>query len=293
MEFYGKLNLLKTGLVFADTINTVSPRYAKEIQVPPMGAGLEGVLQHHAEVLYGILNGIDEREWNPATDAHLPLRYTPENVCEGKRAAKAKLQQELRLPLTPDVPLLGFIGRLVDQKGVDLLTEVMQQWLQSSDAQWVVLGTGEPKYHRLLESLRERFPQRVAARLEFSDRLAHLIEGGADIFVMPSRFEPCGLNQLYSLKYGTVPVVRATGGLADTIVDAAPAALEAGTANGFSFQEYNPLDLAETLRRAVDAYRRPDAWRRLQATGMRQDWSWAASARNYVELYEETVRRGR
>ena len=293
MEFYGKLNLLKTGLVFADSITTVSPRYAQEIQNAPLGAGLEGVLQNRADVLRGILNGMDANEWNPEADPHLPAAYSPAEVNPGKAVCKAKLQEQLGLPVAADVPVVGFIGRLVDQKGVGLMAEVMQQWVQTTDVQWVVLGTGEAKYHRLFERLVERFPQKVAIRLDFSNPLAHLIEAGSDIFLMPSQFEPCGLNQLYSLKYGTVPVVRATGGLADTITDSNEATLAAGTANGFSFQEHSSLALGETLRRACEAYRQPELWSRIQVTGMRQDWSWSRSAKQYVQLYEETRARTR
>jgi len=293
MEFYGKLNLLKTGLVFSDSISTVSPRYAREIQSAPLGCGLEGVLQHRADVLKGILNGIDVHEWNPATDPHLPSHYTVENYREGKAVCKAKLQAELGLPVDSGVPLVGFIGRFVEQKGVDLLMEVIQQWLPTMDAQWVILASGDPKYHRLVERMVERFPQKIAAKLDFSNPLAHRIEAGCDIFAMPSRFEPCGLNQFYSLRYGTVPVVRARGGLADSIIDATDAALSAGSANGFGFEEYSSLALGETLRRAYDAYRRPDVWGKLIETGMRQDWSWARSAVQYVKLYEETLARTR
>jgi starch synthase len=293
MEFYGKLNLLKTGLVFADSITTVSPRYSREIQSAPLGCGLEGVLQNRADVLKGILNGIDTQEWNPQSDAHLPAKYQAENYREGKAACKARLQAEMKLPVQANVPLLGFIGRFVEQKGVDPLMEVIQQWLPTMDAQWVILASGDPKYHRLVERMVDRFPQKIAAKLDFSNPLAHRIEAGCDMFVMPSRFEPCGLNQFYSLRYGTVPVVRATGGLADSITDASDAALAAGTANGFSFEEYSSLALGETLRRAYDAYHRPDVWKKLIETGMRQDWSWARSAGQYVKLYEETLARTR
>jgi len=293
MEFHGKLNLLKTGLVFADAINTVSPRYAEDIQSAPLGCGLEGVLQHRRDVLSGILNGIDPDEWNPATDRHLAANYHAENYGEGKAACKRALQQEVGLPAEPDVPLLGFVGRLTDQKGIDLVGEVIQRWVESENVQWVILGTGEPKYHRLLTSVAERFPNKLALRLEFSNPLAHRIEAGADMFLMPSRFEPCGLNQMYSLRYGTVPVVRATGGLADTIVDPGRPRTDGPEPNGFSFDEYSPRALAETLHRARDAYARSDAWGQLVTTGMRQDWSWARSARQYAELYEATTRRAR
>jgi starch synthase len=293
MEFYGKLNLLKTGLVFADSLSTVSPRYAQEIQTPAFGCGLEGVLQYRRGVLSGILNGIDETEWNPDTDPALAANYRADTVEQGKPGCKAALQAELGLPQRPDVPLIGFIGRLADQKGVDLIAKAIPEWITGGDVQWVILGTGEPVYHQLFKSLAQRYPKNVAVRLDFSDPLAHRIEGGADIFLMPSRYEPCGLNQMYSLRYGTVPVVRETGGLADTIVDTNPQTLAAGTANGFSFREDNPLALSETLARAVDAFRRAEIWDQLVATGMRQDWSWSRSARQYVKLYEQTVARVR
>lgn len=293
MEFFGKLNLLKTGLVFADAVSTVSPRYAQEIQTHPLGCGLEGVLQQRRDVLYGILNGIDGGHWDPSCDPHIAAPYNADTVAQGKPACKAALQRELGLPERADVPLAGFIGRLAEQKGIDLVAEVMTQWVRDADLQWAVLGTGDPKYHRLFESLAERFRHRVAVRLEFSSPLAHRIEAGADMFVMPSRYEPCGLNQMYSLRYGTVPVVRATGGLADTITDATPENLGTGTANGFSFREYSAQALDETLRRACEAWRRPEVWGRLVATGMRQDWSWARSAQQYVKLYEEMIARKR
>ena len=289
MEFFGNLNLLKTGLIFADRLNTVSQRYAEEIQSPEFGCGLEGVLQQRSNVLSGIVNGVDNREWDPAIDKHLPVNFTPETVLEGKAACTAALQQELGLPVEPRVPLVAFIGRLADQKGVDLLTTVVREWLQSQDVQWVILGTGEPGYQEQFALLSERFPHKIATRLEFSNRLAHQIEAGADIFVMPSRYEPCGLNQLYSLKYGTVPVVRSTGGLVDTITDTNLQTLGEGTATGFSFGGYSALALAETLQRAVNTYSQPELWQQIVQTGMRQDWSWANSARGYVDLYRATM----
>ena len=291
MEFHGKLNLLKTGLVFADSLNTVSPRYAQEIQTSPLGCGLEGVLQYRREVLSGILNGMDVAEWNPAGDPHLAVKYDAQSVAAGKPVCKQALQKELGLPQRTDLPLVAFVGRLTEQKGIDLIAEVIQRWVQTGDVQWVILGTGQPKYHRLFESLAQRYPDRIALRLEFSNPLAHRIEAGADIFLMPSRFEPCGLNQLYSLKYGTVPLVRATGGLADTITGYGAAKPNGPPANGFSFEEYSPLALSETLRTACDVFHQPAAWKALIDTGMQQDWSWAASAKQYVDLYQKTMLR--
>ncbi len=293
MEYYGKLNLLKTGMVFADAITTVSPRYAQEIQTPAFGCGLEGALQARRDSLFGILNGIDESEWNPDADPLLAANYNADTVEGGKPVCKAALQAEVGLPQRADVPLVGMIGRLADQKGFDLVAQVIPDWVARNDTQWVILGKGEPIYHELFKHLAQQHPDKVAVRLEFSDVLAHRIEAGADIFLMPSRYEPCGLNQLYSLRYGTVPVVRETGGLADTVVDASEQSLAAGNANGFSFREDNPLALSETLARAVDAYRQPAMWRQLITTGMRQDWSWARRAKQYVKIYEQIVERVR
>ncbi|MFV2066064.1 MAG: glycogen synthase GlgA [Pirellulales bacterium] len=290
MEFYGDLSLLKTGIAFADAINTVSPRYAEEIQSAPLGCGMEGILQHRCDEVTGIINGIDQREWNPATDQHLTRQYDVETVHAGKAACKQALQEELGLPVDPNTPLIAMIGRLADQKGFDLVAPVLQQSIDEASTQWVVLGTGDRQYHELFTQLATRFPRHLAARLEFSNPWAHRIEAGADMLLMPSQYEPCGLNQLYSLKYGTVPVVRATGGLADTICDATPEGVAAGTATGFCFVEYSQRALLETLRRAVSVYRedRP-VWRQLIDTGMRQDWTWARSARQYDRLYQQTV----
>ena len=212
-------------------------------------------------------------------------------MAKGKPICKAKLQQELGLPQRADVPLVGFIGRLVEQKGMDLVAELLQQWVQMSDVQWVFLGTGEAKYHRLFERLVERFPQKIAVKLEFSDPLAHRIEAGTDLFLMPSRYEPCGLNQLYSLKYGTPPVVRETGGLADTIVNATEENLAAGTATGFSFGAYTASALYDTVKWALHLYReRPADFTQVVRTAMAQDWSWDRSAAEYEALYQ-SIRR--
>jgi len=293
MEFFGNLNLLKTGLIFSDRLNTVSQRYAEEIQTAPLGCGLEGVLQNRRDVLSGIVNGVDYQHWDPSTDDHLPSQYSFETLSVGKAKCKAALQQELGLPVNPNVPVVAFVGRLATQKGVDLLAAVIRDWVNTHDVQWAILGTGDAEYVEQLSLLAERFPHKVGTRLEFSNHLAHLFEAGADIFAMPSRYEPCGLNQLYSLKYGTVPVVRATGGLVDTITDTAEDTLTAGTATGFVFNDYSPLALSEAIGRAVAAYSRPDVWQKIVSAGMRQDWSWAASARKYSELYELTARQVR
>lgn len=290
MEFYGDLNLLKTGIVFADAINTVSRRYAEEIQTAEHGCGLEGVLQQRRDVLFGIVNGVDYNVWNPAVDEYLPRKYTPTSWRSGKSVCKSALQTAFGLPVAPSIPVLGLIGRLADQKGWDLVAELMKRWVREVDCQWVVLGTGEPAYHQLLASLGSEYPARVGVKLEFSEKLAHLVEGGADMFLMPSRYEPCGLNQLYSLKYGTVPVVRETGGLADTVRDLTTETLANGTATGFTFVDYDSSVLEETLRRALSVHQQqPEVWDRLVQNGMQQDWSWENSARAYVQLYEKTL----
>jgi len=302
MEFYGKLNLLKTGIIFADWLTAVSPTYAKEIQTEALGCGLDGALRQRSEHLTGIVNGADYNVWNPATDPHLPpwpgtgsnerANYDISNWQAGKAACKAALQRELGLPEAPRTPIIAQIGRLSEQKGWDLVLEVLRRWATEMDVQWAILGTGEPYYHEALSQLSREFPFRIAARLEFSDPLAHQIEAGANIFLMPSRYEPCGLNQLYSLKYGTVPVVRATGGLVDTVTDATPETQANGTATGFSFEALSTSVLDSTLRRAVETYWQNEAaWRQLIVTGMQQDWSWTASAQRYVEAYASACRR--
>lgn len=293
MEFHGDLNLMKTGVVFSDALNTVSPTYAREIQSAPLGCGLEDLLAHRGESLFGIINGVDDREWNPATDEHIATNYDVTSFAQGKAACKSDLQRACGLPERPDVPLIGFVGRLAEQKGFDLLVPVIEQWVATHDAQWVVLGTGDRTYAEQIGTIARRYPDRVAALLEFSNPLAHRIEAGADMLVMPSRYEPCGLSQLYSLKYGTVPIVHATGGLVDTITDANPETLRAGTATGFQFSTYDTRTLSETVLRACDHYAATDVWQQIVTTGMKQDWSWANSARQYVSLYEQMVARRR
>jgi len=290
MEFYGNLSFLKTGLAFADSLSTVSPRYAQEIQRSPLGCGLEGILQQRHDDLFGIINGVDYSVWNPEIDQHLNgHNYGPANFAEGKRACKAALQREMGLPENEAAPVVAMIGRLADQKGFDLVAQIIPHLAMNSPTQWVVLGTGEQHYHDLFAGLAERHPDKLAVRLGFSNELAHRIEAGADIFLMPSRYEPCGLNQLYSLKYGTVPIVHATGGLADTITNLTDETLAAGTANGFSFDTYDSTALAMTLDRAVRTFANREVWDQVVRTGMQQDWSWNHSAREYERLYQRTL----
>jgi len=292
MEYFGQLSLLKTGLVFADMLSTVSPTYAQEIQTYERGCGLQGLLQHRSADLTGILNGVNYDVWNPDSDDHLAANYNAESWQAEKPKCKADLQQSMGLPANPNTPLIGAVGRLARQKGWDLILDVMRQWLPEVDAQWVILGSGDPYFQQELTKLAEQYPDKVAVKIDFSDSLSHQIEAGSDLFLMPSLYEPCGLNQIYSLKYGTAPIVRRTGGLADTITDATPEAMESGEANGFSFLDFSSDALAETLGRACDLYRNEsDAWRHLIDTAIRQDWSWDRSAEQYVELYQRTIAR--
>lgn len=290
MEFHGKLNLLKTGIVFAEQITTVSPSYALEIQTPEFGCGLEGVLATRRQDLTGILNGIDAEIWNPETAPALPAHYSVENwrQHDGKPACKRGLQHEMSLPARSDVPLFGMISRMTEQKGFDLLRDKMHEFLKR-DAQFCFLGTGEPQIQSWLVDLASKFPERVAVRVGFDEGLAHRIEAGCDAYLMPSRFEPCGLNQMYSLRYGTVPIVHAVGGLADTVIDASEHNLHQGTANGFSFHNYHSEAFAHAMRRAFDMYYSPDQWARLVETGMRQDWSWKPRAAAYLATYEKAL----
>ncbi|CAN5664071.1 glycogen synthase GlgA [soil metagenome] len=291
LEHQGQLNFLKAGLLSADLLNTVSPPYAREIQPPEGGPGLDEPLRARADELRGIVNGIDPDVWNPAIDPHLPVRYNIETFSAGKARCKQDLQRQLGLPERPDVPLLAAIGRLDPQKGWELLIIVSEEILKD-DVQLVVLGTGDPHLEAALSCLETRFPARVRILLEFSDALSHRIEAGADLFLMPSLYEPCGLNQLYSLAYGTVPVVRATGGLADTVFDVPPETLAAGTANGFLFLEAEPRSFRAAIDRALTLFRNdPPRWNRLIRSGMAADWTWDRSANAYLHLYDEVRRR--
>ena len=292
MEFYGNLNLLKTGIVFSDSVTTVSPTYAQEIQHSEFGCGLQETLQHRGEAVSGIINGVDYSVWNPQSDTKIAAQFDADSYGVGKAECKRALQEELGLPQRAEVPLIGIVGRLADQKGFDLVARVLQQWAVHADVQWAILGTGDPQYHELFARLSESHSDKVSARLEFSDTLAHRIEAGADIFLMPSRYEPCGLNQLYSLKYGTVPVVHKTGGLADTIAHPNGDNIANHRANGFVFDKYDAEALEHVLAQACEMYRSDKAaWHQLVTTGMRQDWSWKTSAQAYEKLYEETLQR--
>jgi starch synthase len=281
MEFWGQVSFLKAGINFSERITTVSPGYAREVLTPANGFGFHGVLARRADDFVGILNGIDVERWNPGSDPFIPAPYTAEDP-SGKAESKGLLLRRSGLPATDDArarPLIGLVSRLTDQKGFDLIAAAMPELLEL-DAAWVMLGSGERRYEELWTDLAARHPDRVAATIGYDEALEHLIEAGADAFLMPSHFEPCGLNQLNSLRYGTLPIVRATGGLDDTVEDA-----RKGKGTGFKFTEYTPEALVAAVRRAVDAFRNPAAWRKLQQNAMRKDYSWDVSAREYVKVY--------
>lgn len=286
LEFHGSLNLLKGGLVFADFLNTVSPTYSDEIQTPEFGFGLDGVVRERRDRMVGIVNGIDAEIWNPATDPHLASRYSASDL-EGKRVCKAELQRELGLPVR-DVPLLAVVSRFTQQKGLDLVAEVLPE-LMEVELQVVLLGTGDRQYEALFRSLQSRFPDKLGLRIGFDDALAHRIEAGGDMFLMPSRYEPCGLSQQYSLRYGTVPIVRRTGGLADTVVAYTPRAVKEGRATGFLFSQATAESLLSVVLLALRVYADRGEWHSLVQAGMRMDVSWARPARSYVELYRRVL----
>jgi starch synthase len=284
LEFWNNVSFLKGGINFSEIVTTVSRRYAQEIQTAEQGFGFEGILQRRAAVLVGIRNGVDTKVWDPANDPLLPARFSAADL-----AGKAKVKQALLARVGLEAPgrwarpVIGMVSRMVDQKGLDLIAAAVKAGaLQALEASFVILGTGTPQYEGMWQDLAARHPDRVAVTVGFSEELAHLIEGGSDMFLMPSRFEPCGLNQMYSLRYGTVPVVRATGGLDDTVQDVDEAT---GEGTGFKFGAYTTEAMMNALGRALTWYARPAAWRRIQLAGMAQDNSWEASAREYVEVY--------
>jgi len=283
LEYHGQLSFLKSGLFYADAITTVSPTYAREIRQEPLGMGFQGLLEQRKDVLSGILNGIDTGTWNPARDAHIPQQYDVERL-QLKQVNKRALQQRLGLATAEDVPLFGTVCRLAQQKGIDLIVDIADDLL-SLPAQLVVCGTGDRETQDTLLALGRRHPGKAGIFIGYDEDLAHLIEAGADMFLMPSRFEPCGMNQMYSQRYGTVPIVHATGGLADSVVDVTPDSLRAGTATGFAFSPCNSDALRSAVVRAANLFRDPQAWRAIQAAGMRRDFSWTASATRYANIY--------
>ena len=288
VEYYGKLSFLKAGLQFADAISTVSPGYALEIQSEPLGFGLQGLLAARKDRLYGILNGIDTDLWNPTTDPLIASHYSADTL-GAKAVNKSALRARLGLASTADVPLFAVVSRLTEQKGLDWLLEIAPRLL-ALPAQLVLLGSGDPELERGFAALAQSHPRAASATMGFDETLAHLIEAGADAFLMPSRFEPCGMNQMYSQRYGTPPIVRATGGLADTVVDCTPATLADGSASGFVFREPSAAALLAAVTRAAGAWRDGATWRALQRNGMARDFGWNASARRYAGIYAELAR---
>lgn len=289
LEFHDGVNFMKAGIVAADAVTTVSRRYAEEITWPEHGEGLDAVLRAHRYKLFGINNGVDYTVWNPATDRYIARHYGSDDVQAGKAACKKDLQAKAILPRRPDAPLVGMVTRLAEQKGITLVRDAAHEILRMG-VQFVLLGTGDPEFHDFFRQLARQYPHQVSTALEFNEPLAHQIMAGADIFLMPSRFEPSGLNQLYSLKYGTVPVVRETGGLADSVIDCNDYTWAAGTATGFTFATYDTGGLLWGLRRAIDCYHHaPDVWLQLQRNGMIQDWSWERGAAAYEDVYLRTL----
>jgi starch synthase len=287
LEYWGHISFLKGGINDASFVTTVSPTYAKEIQMPEAGFGFDGIIRARSDRLVGILNGIDTRVWDPSRDPYLPKSFSSHDLT-GKRTSKIELLKQYRLPSSAAAlkrPVIGMVSRMVDQKGLDLIAALADE-IARLDAAFTVLGTGESKYERFWTDLAAAHPDRIGARIGFDEALAHLIEAGADMFLMPSRFEPCGLNQMYSLRYGTVPIVRAVGGLADTVRDFAP-----GVRNetGFVFRDYTAAALLDAVQRAIRTYGDTGQWRGLQRNGMAEDHSWDRSAAEYVKIYDRAL----
>lgn len=284
-EYYGKINFLKTAILTSDVINTVSPNYAKELLTEESGAGMEIFLKKREKDFFGILNGVDYNVWNPEKDVFIPNHYSASDL-SGKAKNKKALLKRVGLPLDEKKPLIGIISRLVEQKGFGLFESITDELIKL-DAAWIILGSGEKKYEELLSAIAKKYPEKVSLYLGYYDELSHLIEAGADIFLMPSRFEPCGLNQMFSLKYGTVPLVHKTGGLADTVEDWNESLTNGNqTGTGFSFNEYTSRALFDSLKRALDNFKNRKTWKKIQMNGMNKDYSWKVSAEKYVSLYE-------
>ena len=281
VEFYGKLSCLKAGIVYADVITTVSPRYAREITTEEMGCGLDGLLRNRQNALVGILNGVDYDEWNPISDPYIAHHYSGNDIA-GKAGNKLALQKEFGLPVDAEVPLFGSVGRLAEQKGVELILGALEEML-SADMQFVVIGSGSPSMESAYKDLARRYPSQVGVRIGFDERMSHRIEAGCDFFLMPSRFEPCGLNQMYGLRYGTIPIVRATGGLDDTVID--PREDEA-KANGIKFNEYNSTALAKGIRKALALYSDKELLSRFREKAMTADFSWERTVEDYLKVYQ-------
>ena len=286
LEYYGNINCLKSGITSSDLVTTVSQTYAKEIQTEAWGCGLHGVLANVAPRLRGIVNGIDPEVWNPAKDKHLAARYDVTDL-SGKQTNKADLIRRMKLTIAPDAPLFGLVTRLTNQKGVELIDEILPSLMDTTQAGLVLLGSGSDAYMDMVLRWAKRWPGRVVVKTGFDIKLAHRIEAGADMYLMPSKFEPCGLNQLYSLRYGTIPIVHAVGGLEDTIVDVTESP---DKGYGFKFKEFSGSDLQRTIQRALAAYKTPAIWKSIQQQAMKQDFSWKKSAAQYALMYQQLVK---
>ncbi|MGE5497796.1 MAG: glycogen synthase GlgA [Syntrophothermus sp.] len=284
IEIYGRLNFMKSGLMYADAITTVSERYAEEItKDEELGAGLKTILVKRKKDIHGIINGIDDKVWNPELDQYIPQKFSAKTL-EEKGINKKALCEKFNLPYNENTPLIGSISRLIDGKGFDLIAEIIEEMMHS-DLQMVLLGTGEKKYHKLFEQIQKKYPEKFACFLGFDEELSHLIEAGSDMFLMPSRYEPCGLNQMYSLAYGTVPIVRETGGLADTVERFNE---KEETGSGFVFKKYESAELMKEIKRAVKIFHQDrKLWSRIQKNGMKSDFTWVSSAKKYVDLYKK------
>lgn len=280
LEFYGKFSFMKSGILYSDAITTVSKGYAREILNQDFGCGLEGLLNANRQKLYGILNGADYNEWNPKTDQFIKVRYDTRSL-ENKAACKKDLLTQMKLEGSLTTPLLGVVTRLAEQKGVDIIADSAEEIVKLG-CNLIILGAGSEYYHKLLTELARRYPKNIAVKIAFDNSLAHQIEAGSDMFLMPSRYEPCGLNQMYSLKYGTIPVVRAVGGLDDSIVDYTQ---DRKGGNGFKFSQATPSDFIDALKRAISVYRNKSEWRRLVLRAMGYDFSWKKSAQEYLRIY--------
>ena len=283
MEFYGRISFLKAGIQAADAITTVSPTYANEILTPEYGCGLDGLLRKRASVLTGILNGVDYRIWDPSTDRYLTANYSVRSIA-AKSECKRAIQTELGLEAEADMPLMAFMSRLVHQKMPDTALEALPKLIEEG-LQFVLVAEGENGYQTRFRELAARYPGRVAVKIGYEEALGHRLLAAADMLLHPARFEPCGLVPIYAMRYGTIPLVRKSGGLADTVVDATPEAIRQGTATGLAFENPSVADLAACVRRAISLYRQPISWRRIQASAMRQDFSWHRSAKAYADVY--------
>lgn len=289
LEFHGQLSFIKGGLAYADKITAVSQNYAKEILQPEYSYGFDGLLKHRKKHLSGILNGIDEKNWNPGTDKHIHQKYNRRSL-NNKHLNKTALQKELALPINASIPMIGMISRLVEQKGLEIILQSLAI-LMTRAVQIVILGTGETHYEIQLNKWAQLYPKRFKVIIGYDEDLAHRVEAASDMYLMPSTFEPCGLNQLYSLRYGTLPIVTPVGGLADTVFDTNKKNIKNGLANGFVLKEKSALALLNAVQKAIILYQSPEKWRQLQLNAMSGDFSWQSSAKHYIKLYKRAIKK--